>query len=219
LISAGGSTLLGCAADPSDPRRRRRRQRTAEGPTSRGDAISSASSSPLPHRLPPCARPRDGPLSSYAVAALCAGCGGGTRCARPLRHRSREIGAGYRAAGRLRRRLTRSATGMSCNGATPLRPGLHAPPPRRSSAVAGGPRHRGGSTPSRLSQLLAAVASRPVETGLVRAFRGAAAPIVPIRAFLERIHLLEAEARRYTTAVPEEGSASGPLPPFLLCLC
>jgi len=142
-------------------------------------------------------------LSSCAVAALCAGCGGGTRCARPLRHRSREIGAGYRAAGRFRRRPTRSAAGTSCSGATPLHPGLHAPPPRRSSAVAGGPRHRGGSTPSWLSQLLAAVASRPVETGLVRAFRSGAAPKVPIRAFLERIHLLEAEARRYATAAPE----------------
>jgi len=36
----------------------------------------------------------------------------------------------------------------------------------------------------------AAAASRPAETGLVRAFRGGAAPKVPIRAFLERIHLL-----------------------------
>ena len=73
----------------------------------------------------------------------------------------------------------------------PASPRLHAPPPRRSSAVAGGPRHRGGSTPSRLPQLLSAVASRPVETGLVRVFRGGATPIVPIHAFLERIHLLE----------------------------
>ncbi|KAG2611761.1 hypothetical protein PVAP13_4KG139645 [Panicum virgatum] len=36
----------------------------------------------------------------------------------------------------------------------------------------------------------ATAASRPAETGLLRAFRGGAAPKVPIRAFLERIHLL-----------------------------
>ena len=44
---------------------------TAEGPTSRGDAISSAPSSPLPRRLPPCARPRASPLFSCVVVALC----------------------------------------------------------------------------------------------------------------------------------------------------
>ena len=49
----------------------------------------------------------------------------------------------------------------------------------------------------------ATAASRPAETGLLRAFRGGAAPKVPIRAFLERIHVLEAEARRYATAAPE----------------
>ncbi|PAN24367.1 hypothetical protein PAHAL_4G211000 [Panicum hallii] len=36
----------------------------------------------------------------------------------------------------------------------------------------------------------ATAASRPAETSLVRAFRGGASPKVPIRAFLERIHLL-----------------------------
>jgi hypothetical protein len=36
----------------------------------------------------------------------------------------------------------------------------------------------------------ATAASRPAEIGLVRAFRGGATPKVPIRAFLERIHLL-----------------------------
>jgi hypothetical protein len=36
----------------------------------------------------------------------------------------------------------------------------------------------------------AAAASRPAETGLIRAFRGGAAPKVPIRVFMERIHLL-----------------------------
>ena len=166
-------------------RRLPRRPFHADSLRARGPVL--ALSPPAPSL--PCARPR--------------GCGGGTRCARPLRHRSREIGPGYRAAGRFRRCLSRSAVGTSCSGATPLRPGLHAPPPRRSSAVAGGPRHRGGSTPSRLPQLLAAVASRPVETGLVHAFRSGAVPKVLIRAFLERIHLLEAEARRYATAAPE----------------
>ncbi|OEL33688.1 hypothetical protein BAE44_0005293, partial [Dichanthelium oligosanthes] len=36
----------------------------------------------------------------------------------------------------------------------------------------------------------ASAASRPAETGLVRAFRGGATPKVPIRIFLERIQLL-----------------------------
>ncbi|RLN12261.1 cyclin-P3-1-like [Panicum miliaceum] len=36
----------------------------------------------------------------------------------------------------------------------------------------------------------ATAASRPAEAGLVRTFRGGATPKVPIRAFLERIHLL-----------------------------
>lgn len=40
------------------------------------------------------------------------------------------------------------------------------------------------------SRRFAAAASRPAETGLVRAFRGGAAPKVPIRIFMERIHLL-----------------------------
>ena len=54
----------------------------------------------------------------------------------------------------------RSAAGTSCSRATPLRPGLHAPPPRRSSAVAGGLRHRGGAAPSRFPLLLATGHSR-----------------------------------------------------------
>ena len=114
----------------------------ADSPCARGPVL--ALSSPAP--LLPCARPR--------------GCGGGTRCARPLRHRSREIGPGYRAAGRFRRRPSRSVAGTSCSGVTPLRPGLHAPPPRRSSAVAGGLRHRGGAAPSRFPLLLATGHSR-----------------------------------------------------------
>ena len=113
------------------------------------------------------------------------------------------VGPGCCAAGCRRRPRSRSTAGTCCSGATPLRPGLHAPPPHRSSAVAGGPRHRGGSTPSRHLQLLTAAASRPAETGLVRAFRGSTAPKVPIRAFLERIHVLEAEARRYAAVAPE----------------
>ena len=119
-------------------RRLPRRPFHADSPRARGPVL--ALSPPAPSL--PCARP--------------CGCGGGTRCAKPLRHRSREIGAGYRAAGRFRRRPTRSAAGTSCSGATPLRPGLHAPPPRRSSAIAGGLRHRGGFTPSRHPQHLSA---------------------------------------------------------------
>ena len=99
------------------------------------------------------------PAPSLPCARPC-GCGGGTRCARPLRHRNREIGPGYRAAGRFRRRPSRSAAGMSCSGATPLRPGLRATPPRRSSAVAGGLRHHGGAAPSRFPLLLATGHSR-----------------------------------------------------------
>jgi len=138
-------------------RRLPRRPFLADSPRARGPVLALSS----PASLLPCARPR--------------GCRGGTRCARPLRHRSREIGPGYRAAGRFRCRPSRSAAGTSCSGVTPLRPGLHAPPPRRSSAVAGGSRHRGGSTPSRLPQLLAP-RRRRLPT------RSARAPTLPLTA-------------------------------------
>ncbi|CAN6193625.1 unnamed protein product [Urochloa humidicola] len=145
-ISAGGSAPVGCAADPSDPSRRRGQAQQKNlppvvmqshwlsrcpfhtvSPRARGPALAL---SPPASSLP-CARPRN--------------CGEGTRCARPLRYRSREIGPGYHAAGRFQRRPSRSIAGTGCSGAISLRPGHHAPPQRRSEpsmatrATVGGP--------------------------------------------------------------------------------
>nr|CAB3446438.1 unnamed protein product [Digitaria exilis] len=53
----------------------------------------------------------------------------------------------------------------------------------------------------------AAAASQPAKTSLVRAFRGGAAPKLPIRAFLERIHLQIRSAGREAGILVEPATA------------
>jgi hypothetical protein len=106
----------------------------ADGPTSRGDSISSGClGATSPRRLPRASGP-----------ALPRGCGGSTRgrqAAAPLE----PLGSSG-AAGRCWRPPSESAVGTGCSGASSHRPGLHAPPPRRAlPSVASGLRHRGGS--------------------------------------------------------------------------
>ena len=137
--------------DPFDPSRPSWSSR-ADGPTCRGDSISSATSSPLPRRLLPCAA---APPSSCAspTAAWCA-----TTAAEEARGAPGCCVLESPGSGRV---ATPQIAGTGCAGHPRPRLGLHAPP-RRSSAVVDGPRHRGDSTPSRCPLLLAADRSRSV---------------------------------------------------------
>ena len=209
-ISTGGSALVGCAEDPFDPPRPSWSSR-ADGPTCRGDSISSAASSPLPRRLLPCAAAS---LSSCAspTAAWCATTAAEEARGAPgccvLESPGRD--------GLLRRRLP-TAPSVQIHRRDGLRgspspcPGLHAPPPRRLAAV-GGSRRRGGAAPSRYPLLLA--------TGHSRSAR---APTLPLTAsaLLLGPSDLSAGLHPRGRAVPGHGVREGRplLSPFDFSLC
>ena len=102
----------------------------------------------------------------------------------------------------------RSAAGTSCSGATPLRPVLHTPPPRRSSAVAGGPRHRGGTAPSRFPLLLA--------TGHSRSARAPTLPLTAGALLLGPSNLSAGPASSRAGGCPAMESGRGSLSSHLL---